>query len=102
MEKKNMMLLTEECREKNPPAPNQVPKTAPIARSRNSNVKKTSTSSEQGKTQNTSHKTLQPVTEYPKDSAGCHGKCFSDGHNNDGIAEKGGSQMRISEIILIL
>ncbi|MBW0515029.1 hypothetical protein O181_054744 [Austropuccinia psidii MF-1] len=40
MEKKNIMLLTAEWRENNPPPPKQVPKTAPIASSSNSNVKK--------------------------------------------------------------
>ncbi|MBW0466393.1 hypothetical protein O181_006108 [Austropuccinia psidii MF-1] len=40
MEKKNMMLSTAEWRKDNPPQPKQVPKTAPVARSRNSNVKK--------------------------------------------------------------
>ncbi|MBW0586669.1 hypothetical protein O181_126384 [Austropuccinia psidii MF-1] len=40
MEKKNMMLLTAEWRKKNPPPPKQVPKTAPVARSSNSNVTK--------------------------------------------------------------
>ncbi|MBW0584121.1 hypothetical protein O181_123836 [Austropuccinia psidii MF-1] len=35
-----MMLLTAEWRENNPPPPNKVPKTAPVARSRNSNMKK--------------------------------------------------------------
>ncbi|MBW0537366.1 hypothetical protein O181_077081 [Austropuccinia psidii MF-1] len=40
MEKKNMMLLTEEWRENSPPPPKQVPKTAPVASSGNFNVKK--------------------------------------------------------------
>ncbi|MBW0537157.1 hypothetical protein O181_076872 [Austropuccinia psidii MF-1] len=40
MEKKNMMLLTEEWRKNNPPPPKQVPKTAPVASSSNSNGKK--------------------------------------------------------------
>ncbi|MBW0589786.1 hypothetical protein O181_129501 [Austropuccinia psidii MF-1] len=40
IEKKNMILLTEEWRENNPPPPKQVPKTAPVANRRNSNVKK--------------------------------------------------------------
>ncbi|MBW0466028.1 hypothetical protein O181_005743 [Austropuccinia psidii MF-1] len=38
--KKNMMLLTAEWRKNNPPPPKKVPKTAPVASSRNSNVKK--------------------------------------------------------------
>ncbi|MBW0591392.1 hypothetical protein O181_131107, partial [Austropuccinia psidii MF-1] len=39
MEKKNMMLLKLEWRKNNPPPPKQVPKTAPVARSSNSNMK---------------------------------------------------------------
>ncbi|MBW0500452.1 hypothetical protein O181_040167 [Austropuccinia psidii MF-1] len=39
MEKKSMILLTEEWRKNNAPPPKQVPKTAPEASSRNSNVK---------------------------------------------------------------
>ncbi|MBW0539929.1 hypothetical protein O181_079644 [Austropuccinia psidii MF-1] len=46
MEKKNMMLLTTGWRKNFPPPPKQVPKTAPVAGSKNSNVKK------QPKTQN--------------------------------------------------
>ncbi|MBW0546279.1 hypothetical protein O181_085994 [Austropuccinia psidii MF-1] len=38
MEKKNMMLLTSEWRKNNPPPPKQVPKTAPVASSSNSNM----------------------------------------------------------------
>ncbi|MBW0487115.1 hypothetical protein O181_026830 [Austropuccinia psidii MF-1] len=60
---------------------------------------KADTNSEQGQSQCTSYKNLQPVLQNPKDSAGCHAKCSSDGHNNDGITEKGGSQTKISEII---
>ncbi|MBW0546602.1 hypothetical protein O181_086317 [Austropuccinia psidii MF-1] len=40
MGKKNMILLTAEWRKNNPPPPIQMPKTAPVASSRNSNVKK--------------------------------------------------------------
>ncbi|MBW0539567.1 hypothetical protein O181_079282 [Austropuccinia psidii MF-1] len=39
METKNMMLLTAEWREKNPPPPKKEPKPAPVASSSNSNVK---------------------------------------------------------------
>ncbi|MBW0519031.1 hypothetical protein O181_058746 [Austropuccinia psidii MF-1] len=38
--KENMMCLTVEWRKNNPPPPKQVPKTSPVARSSNSNVKK--------------------------------------------------------------
>ncbi|MBW0571961.1 hypothetical protein O181_111676 [Austropuccinia psidii MF-1] len=40
MEKKKMMLLTEEWRQNNPSPPKKVPKTDPVARSRNSNIEK--------------------------------------------------------------
>ncbi|MBW0542908.1 hypothetical protein O181_082623 [Austropuccinia psidii MF-1] len=49
MEKKNMMLLTAEWRKNNPPPPKQVPKTAPVARSSNSNVKKQPQDQNKGK-----------------------------------------------------
>ncbi|MBW0539681.1 hypothetical protein O181_079396 [Austropuccinia psidii MF-1] len=57
------------------------------------------TSSEQGQRQGTGRKALQPGLQNPKDSAGCHGECIIDGQNNDGIKEKGGSQIKISGII---
>ncbi|MBW0578891.1 hypothetical protein O181_118606 [Austropuccinia psidii MF-1] len=60
---------------------------------------KFATSSEKGQRQSTSHKTLHPGLHNPKESAGCHGKCIPDVQNNDGIKEKGGSQVKISEII---
>ncbi|MBW0513797.1 hypothetical protein O181_053512 [Austropuccinia psidii MF-1] len=49
MEKKNMMLLTAEWRKNNPPPPKQVPKTAPVVRSRNSNMKKQPHAQNKGK-----------------------------------------------------
>ncbi|MBW0529132.1 hypothetical protein O181_068847 [Austropuccinia psidii MF-1] len=60
---------------------------------------KEATNSKQEQRQGTSQKTLQPGLQNPKDSERCHGKCMSDGQKNDGIAEKGGSQIKISEII---
>ncbi|MBW0499209.1 hypothetical protein O181_038924 [Austropuccinia psidii MF-1] len=60
---------------------------------------KEATSSEQGKRQGTSNKNLQPALENPKNSAGGHGKCIPDGQNNDGTTEKGGSQIKMSEMI---
>ncbi|MBW0507474.1 hypothetical protein O181_047189 [Austropuccinia psidii MF-1] len=60
---------------------------------------KEATSSEQGQRKSTSYNTLQPGLQSPKDSAGCHGKCISDGQNNSGISEKGGSQIKISGMI---
>ncbi|MBW0592963.1 hypothetical protein O181_132678 [Austropuccinia psidii MF-1] len=49
MKKKNMMLLTAEWRKNNPPPPKQVPKTAPMPSSRNSNVKKQPQAHNKGK-----------------------------------------------------
>ncbi|MBW0509935.1 hypothetical protein O181_049650 [Austropuccinia psidii MF-1] len=49
MEKKNMIILTAEWRKNNPPPPKQVPKTAPVASSRNSNMKKQSKAHNKGK-----------------------------------------------------
>ncbi|MBW0537137.1 hypothetical protein O181_076852 [Austropuccinia psidii MF-1] len=60
---------------------------------------KAARSSKQGQRQGTSHKNLQPGLQKDKDSEGCHGKYISDGQNNDGITEKGGSQIKISEMI---
>ncbi|MBW0540401.1 hypothetical protein O181_080116 [Austropuccinia psidii MF-1] len=61
---------------------------------------KAATSSEQGQRKGTSHKPCkQPGLQDSKDSTGCHGKCISDGQNNDGITKEGGSQIEISKII---
>ncbi|MBW0534745.1 hypothetical protein O181_074460 [Austropuccinia psidii MF-1] len=49
MEKKNMMLLTAEWRQNNPPPPMQVQKTAPVARSSDSNLKKQPQAQNKGK-----------------------------------------------------
>ncbi|MBW0552663.1 hypothetical protein O181_092378 [Austropuccinia psidii MF-1] len=49
MEKKNMMLLTEEWRETNPPPRDEVPKKAPIARSSNYSMKKQPQAQNKGK-----------------------------------------------------
>ncbi|MBW0522097.1 hypothetical protein O181_061812 [Austropuccinia psidii MF-1] len=49
MEKKNMMLSTPELRKNNPPQPKQVPKTAPVASSINSNLKKQPQDQNKGK-----------------------------------------------------
>ncbi|MBW0512212.1 hypothetical protein O181_051927 [Austropuccinia psidii MF-1] len=49
MEKKNMMLLTAEWRKNNPPPPKQVKRTAPVARSSNSNMKNQPQAQKKGK-----------------------------------------------------
>ncbi|MBW0591179.1 hypothetical protein O181_130894 [Austropuccinia psidii MF-1] len=49
MEKKNIMILTEEWRVNNPPPPKQGPKTAPVASSSNSNMKNQPQAQNKGK-----------------------------------------------------
>ncbi|MBW0517561.1 hypothetical protein O181_057276 [Austropuccinia psidii MF-1] len=86
-------------KEKQPSTTQASAKNSPSSQKQQFQREKAATSSEQGQWQSTSHKTLQPGLQNPKDSAGCHGKCISDGQNNDGIAEKGGSQIKITEMI---
>ncbi|MBW0501622.1 hypothetical protein O181_041337 [Austropuccinia psidii MF-1] len=85
--------------EKQPSTTQESPKNSPSSQKQQLKHEKEAKSSEQGQRKSTSHKTLQPALQNPKDSAGCHGKCISDGQNNDGISEKGGSQIKISERI---
>ncbi|MBW0520079.1 hypothetical protein O181_059794, partial [Austropuccinia psidii MF-1] len=73
-------------------------KNSPSSQQKQFQREKAATSSKQGQRQGTSHKSLQPGLQNPKNSAGCHGECISDGQNNDGIKEKGGSQVKISEM----
>ncbi|MBW0510497.1 hypothetical protein O181_050212 [Austropuccinia psidii MF-1] len=49
MEKKNMMLLTAKWRKSNPTPPKQVPKTAPVASRRNSDMKQQPNAQNKGK-----------------------------------------------------
>ncbi|MBW0586587.1 hypothetical protein O181_126302 [Austropuccinia psidii MF-1] len=60
---------------------------------------KAATSFKQGQRKGTSHQTLQPGLQDSKNSTGCHGKCVSDGQNNDGITKERGGQIKISEMI---
>ncbi|MBW0511908.1 hypothetical protein O181_051623 [Austropuccinia psidii MF-1] len=85
--------------EKQPSTTQESAKNSPSSQKQQFQHEKAATNSEQGKRQSTSHKTLQPGLHNPKDSAGCLGECISDGQNNDGVTEKGGSQTKISEII---
>ncbi|MBW0530286.1 hypothetical protein O181_070001 [Austropuccinia psidii MF-1] len=84
--------------ENNPPPPKKVPRTSPVARRSNSNVKRSHKLRTREKAKH-QLQTLQPGLQNPKESAGCHGKCISDGQNNDGITEKGGIQTKKAEII---
>ncbi|MBW0483029.1 hypothetical protein O181_022744 [Austropuccinia psidii MF-1] len=74
--------------EKQPTTTKASAKNSPNSHQQQFQREKAATSSKQGQKQGTSHKTLQPGLQDPKDSAGCHGKCISDGQNNDGITEK--------------
>ncbi|MBW0579133.1 hypothetical protein O181_118848 [Austropuccinia psidii MF-1] len=85
--------------EKQPSTTQTSGKNSPSSKQKQFQHEKVATSSKQGQRQGTSHKTLQPGLQDPKDSAGCHGKCISYGQNNDGITDKGGSQIKISEMI---
>ncbi|MBW0521544.1 hypothetical protein O181_061259 [Austropuccinia psidii MF-1] len=85
--------------EKQPSTTQASAKNSPSTQQQQFQLEKAATSSKQGQRQGTSHKTLQPGLQNPKDSAECHGKCISDGQNNDGITENRGSQIKISEMI---
>ncbi|MBW0550707.1 hypothetical protein O181_090422 [Austropuccinia psidii MF-1] len=74
-------------------------KNSPNSQQKQFQCEKEATSSEEGKRQGTSHKSIQPGLQNPKDSARCNGKFVSDGQNHDGITEKGESQSKISEMI---
>ncbi|MBW0512631.1 hypothetical protein O181_052346 [Austropuccinia psidii MF-1] len=98
MEKKHDA-FNSRMKEKQPSSTQASVKNSPSSQKQQFQCEKAVTSSEQGERQGSSHKTLQPGLKNPKDSAGCHGKCISDGQDNDGITEKGGSQIIIEEII---
>ncbi|MBW0572114.1 hypothetical protein O181_111829 [Austropuccinia psidii MF-1] len=86
--------------EENQPSTTQASaKNSPNSQKQQFQREKAATSSKKGQRQGTSHKTLQLGLQDPKDSAGCHRNCISDGQNNDGITEKGGIQIKISEMI---
>ncbi|MBW0588648.1 hypothetical protein O181_128363 [Austropuccinia psidii MF-1] len=74
-------------------------KNSPSSQEQQFQREKAATGSEQGERQSTSHKPLQPGLQNPEYSPGCCGKCYSDGQDNDGTAEKGASQMKITEMI---
>ncbi|MBW0518406.1 hypothetical protein O181_058121 [Austropuccinia psidii MF-1] len=85
--------------EKQPSTTKASAKNNPSSQKQKFQCEKAATSSEQGQRQGTSQKSLQPGVQSPKDSEGCHGKCISDGQNNDGITERGWSPIKISEIM---
>ncbi|MBW0580942.1 hypothetical protein O181_120657, partial [Austropuccinia psidii MF-1] len=80
--------------EKQPSTTQTSAKNSPSGQQQQFQREKAATNSKQGQREGTSSKTLQPGLQDPKDSAGCHGKCISDGQNHDGITEEGGSQIK--------
>ncbi|MBW0593726.1 hypothetical protein O181_133441 [Austropuccinia psidii MF-1] len=74
-------------------------KTSPSGQQQQFQREKAAKSSKQGQREGTSPKALQPGIQDSKDSAGCHGKCISDGQNHDGMKEEGGSQIKLPEMI---
>ncbi|MBW0565981.1 hypothetical protein O181_105696 [Austropuccinia psidii MF-1] len=85
--------------EEQPSTTKAIAKTIPSGQQQQFQCEKATKSSKQGKREGTSPKALQPGIQDSKDSAGCHGKCVSDGQNDDGIIEKGGSLIKIPEMI---
>ncbi|MBW0589088.1 hypothetical protein O181_128803 [Austropuccinia psidii MF-1] len=85
--------------EKQPSTTQASAKNSPSSQQQQFQCEKAATSSKKGQRKGTSHKALQPGLQNPQDSAGCHRKCIPDGQNNDGITEKGGSQIKILEMI---
>ncbi|MBW0562807.1 hypothetical protein O181_102522 [Austropuccinia psidii MF-1] len=61
--------------EKKQPSNTQASSTnSPSSQQKKFKCEKVAANSEQGQRQGTSHKTLQPGLQNPKDSSGCHGK----------------------------
>ncbi|MBW0490656.1 hypothetical protein O181_030371 [Austropuccinia psidii MF-1] len=89
--------LNSPMEENNPPPPKSS-KNSPNSQQQQFQCGKAVTDSEKGQRQATSHKTIQPGIQNPKDLAGCHQKCVSDVQNHYGITEKGGVQIKISKI----
>ncbi|MBW0590711.1 hypothetical protein O181_130426 [Austropuccinia psidii MF-1] len=84
--------------EKQPTTTKSSAKTSPSSQQKQFQREKAATSSKKGQREDTILKTSQPGLQDSKDSAGFHGKCFSDGQNHDGITEEGGSQIKIPEM----
>ncbi|MBW0477232.1 hypothetical protein O181_016947 [Austropuccinia psidii MF-1] len=85
--------------EKQPSTTKASAKTSPSGQQQKFQREKAATSSKQGQREGTSPKALQPGLQDSKDLAGWHGKCVSDGQNNDGITDEGGSQIKIPGMI---
>ncbi|MBW0484476.1 hypothetical protein O181_024191 [Austropuccinia psidii MF-1] len=98
MGKRNMMPLTAEWRENNPPPHKPVPKSASVASRRNSNVKKQPQTHNKGKGKAPPTNPYRKCYRIPKIQQDAM-ENVSDGHNHDGNGENRGSQIKISEII---
>ncbi|MBW0520107.1 hypothetical protein O181_059822 [Austropuccinia psidii MF-1] len=85
--------------EKQPTTTKESAKTSPSCQQQQFQHEKEATSSKHGQREGTNPKALQPVLQDSKDSAGCHGKCISDGQEHDRISEEGGNQIKIPEMI---
>ncbi|MBW0579517.1 hypothetical protein O181_119232 [Austropuccinia psidii MF-1] len=85
--------------EKQPSTTQASAKNSPSGQQQQFQREKAATSSKQGQRKGTSHQTLQPGLEDSKSPTGCHGKCVSDGQNNDGIEKERRGHIKISEMI---
>ncbi|MBW0536980.1 hypothetical protein O181_076695 [Austropuccinia psidii MF-1] len=85
--------------EKQPSTTKASAKTSPSGQQQKFQHEEATTSLRQGQREGTSPKALQPGLKDSKDSAGCHGKCISDGQNHDRITEEGRSHIKIPEMI---
>ncbi|MBW0590592.1 hypothetical protein O181_130307, partial [Austropuccinia psidii MF-1] len=74
--------------EKQPSTTQASAKNSPSGQQQQFHCEKAATNSKQGQRKGINHQTLQPGLQNSKDSTGCHGKCVSDGQNNDGITKK--------------
>ncbi|MBW0528142.1 hypothetical protein O181_067857 [Austropuccinia psidii MF-1] len=89
--KEKLYAFNSRMEEKQPSNPQASDKTTPSSRQQQLQCEKLPKRSEQGQRQSTSHKPSHPGLQNPKASTGFHGKCISDGQNNDGITENGRS-----------
>ncbi|MBW0590773.1 hypothetical protein O181_130488 [Austropuccinia psidii MF-1] len=85
--------------EKQPSNTQASAKNSPSGQQQQFQCEKATTSSKKGQREGTNPKALQPGLQDSKIPTGCHGKCVSDGQNNDGITKERGGQIKISEMI---
>ncbi|MBW0510593.1 hypothetical protein O181_050308 [Austropuccinia psidii MF-1] len=90
MEKKNMILLTEEWRRKNPQPPKKVKKPTPVAIKRNSNVKKRPKVQKKGKGK------AEAKAIYSQKFNKIPWRIFLDGQSYDGTSEERGRKIIMS------